>query len=133
MSRELALVAVVIVSHEGRVLVGIRPDDAAEEAGRHEFPGGKLEPGETVAMAAARECLEEAGVAVRIGSVVDEAESTSDAGLRRIVFVAATPVDATVEPRPPFRWLPCADLARCDFPGSNARVVARLVSGQGGS
>ena len=36
-------------------------------AGVWEFPGGKCEPGESPEAAAARECLEEVGVAVVVG------------------------------------------------------------------
>ena len=46
-------IAVAVVEHNDRFLVGIR--DAADSlAGYHEFPGGKIEPGETVQQAAVR-------------------------------------------------------------------------------
>jgi len=52
---------------KGRVLIAQRPPGKAL-AGSWEFPGGKVEPGETDAAALARECLEELGVQVNVGA-----------------------------------------------------------------
>jgi 8-oxo-dGTP diphosphatase len=59
------IVAAVIVT-AGRVLACERAAPP-EVAGRWEFPGGKVEPGETDAQALARECAEELGVRVAVG------------------------------------------------------------------
>jgi len=56
--------AAVVVRPDGRVLLAQRPAGKAYE-GYWEFPGGKLEPGETPAHALARELREELGLAVR--------------------------------------------------------------------
>ena len=62
------IVAAAIV-HDGRVLACERAAPP-EVAGRWEFPGGKVEPGETDAQALARECAEELGVRVAVGARV---------------------------------------------------------------
>lgn len=62
------IVAAVIVM-AGRVLACER-SAPPEVAGRWEFPGGKVEPGETDAEALARECAEELGVRVEVGARV---------------------------------------------------------------
>ena len=62
------IVAAVIVT-AGRVLACER-SAPPEVAGRWEFPGGKVEPGETDAQALARECAEELGVRVEVGERV---------------------------------------------------------------
>ncbi|WP_130014355.1 NUDIX domain-containing protein [Serinicoccus sediminis] len=54
-----------------RVLAGCR-DAPAALAGRWEFPGGKVEPGEDPAAAAVREAREELGVQVRLGGRVGD-------------------------------------------------------------
>jgi 8-oxo-dGTP diphosphatase len=59
--------AVIIVA--GRVLACER-SAPPEVAGRWEFPGGKVEPGETEAAALVRECAEELGVRVAVGTRV---------------------------------------------------------------
>ncbi|MEO8302823.1 MAG: Nudix family hydrolase [Betaproteobacteria bacterium] len=56
--------AAVIKAADGRVLLAQRPPGKAY-AGYWEFPGGKLEPGETPRQALARELAEELGLAVR--------------------------------------------------------------------
>ena len=62
------IVAAVIIT-DGRVLACER-SAPAEVAGRWEFPGGKVEPGETDQAALARECAEELGVRVEVGDRV---------------------------------------------------------------
>jgi 8-oxo-dGTP diphosphatase len=57
------VVAAVIVRADGRVLLASRPPGRAY-AGYWEFPGGKVEPGETLASALARELAEELGIVV---------------------------------------------------------------------
>nr|WP_216671304.1 8-oxo-dGTP diphosphatase MutT [Mangrovicoccus sp. HB161399] len=53
--------AVVLVDSDGRVLVTQRPEGKAM-AGLWEFPGGKVEPGETPEAALIRELQEELGI-----------------------------------------------------------------------
>src|SRR5262245_27499940 len=62
------IVAAAIVA-DGLVLACER-SAPPEAAGRWEFPGGKVEAGETDEQALARECAEELGVRVRVGARV---------------------------------------------------------------
>jgi 8-oxo-dGTP diphosphatase len=63
-SRKVIVAAAIIT--DGRVLACER-SAPPEVAGRWEFPGGKVEPGETDEQALARECVEELGVRVEVG------------------------------------------------------------------
>ena len=64
-SRKVIVGAAIIT--DGRVLACER-SAPPEVAGRWEFPGGKVEPGETDEEALARECVEELGVRVEVGA-----------------------------------------------------------------
>ncbi|MCA2218683.1 (deoxy)nucleoside triphosphate pyrophosphohydrolase [Jidongwangia harbinensis] len=66
-SRKVIVAAVIVT--DGRVLACER-SAPPEAAGRWEFPGGKVEPGETDAEALARECREELGVRVEVAERV---------------------------------------------------------------
>lgn len=78
------MVAGVIV-RGGRVLVALRAPDMPL-AGRWEFPGGKVEPGESDQAALARELGEELAVEVAVGPWL--AESVTVQGATRIHLVA---------------------------------------------
>ncbi|MDQ0368561.1 (deoxy)nucleoside triphosphate pyrophosphohydrolase [Catenuloplanes indicus] len=65
-ARSKVVVGAAILSG-GRVLACAR-SAPPEVAGRFEFPGGKVEPGESEIDAVARECAEELGITVRPGA-----------------------------------------------------------------
>jgi 8-oxo-dGTP diphosphatase len=66
--RRTHVVAAAIVS-EGRCLIGRRPPGGS--AGElWEFPGGKVEPGESPEAALVREIQEELGVAIEVGPLI---------------------------------------------------------------
>ena len=62
-------VTAAVIEREGRVLIAERP-----QGGRHpgawEFPGGKVEPGETPRECLAREIMEEMDVTVEVGEML---------------------------------------------------------------
>lgn len=63
MNGHIHVVAAALADPQGRVLIAKRPE-RVHQGGRWEFPGGKLEPGETPAVALARELNEELGIRI---------------------------------------------------------------------
>jgi 8-oxo-dGTP diphosphatase len=69
MMRERKLVvAGLIVGADGRVLISQRRPDQSLPLG-WEFPGGKIEPGESPTAALVRELQEELGITVEVGAI----------------------------------------------------------------
>ena len=120
------IVAAIIIM-DGRVLACER-SAPREVAGRWEFPGGKVEPGESDAEALARECAEELGVRVTVGERVgpDVPLAHGRAVLR--VF-RVTLLDGDV-PRAlehtAMRWLATDELMTVPWLPADAPIVAEL-------
>ncbi len=62
--KSILVVAAALVDSDGRVLIAQRPE-GKQLAGQWEFPGGKVEPGETPEVALIRELEEELGIIVK--------------------------------------------------------------------
>ncbi len=62
--KTVLVVAAALVDSDGRVLIAQRPD-GKQLAGQWEFPGGKVEAGETPETALIRELEEELGIVVK--------------------------------------------------------------------
>ena len=89
-SPALHVVAGVITDADGRILLARRAE-GRELAGLWEFPGGKVEPGETPEAALARELEEELGLDVDVGTpLIDVPQQTPTRRLRLDVHCIAT-------------------------------------------
>jgi 8-oxo-dGTP diphosphatase len=120
------IVAAVIVM-DGRVLACER-SAPAEVAGRWEFPGGKVEAGETDAQALARECAEELGVRVAVGARVGPDVPLAHG--RAVLRVFAVTLLNDDRPRAlehaAMRWLAADELDSVPWLPADQPIVAEL-------
>jgi 8-oxo-dGTP diphosphatase len=120
------IVAAVIVI-DGRVLACER-SAPPEAAGRWEFPGGKVEPGETDAQALARECAEELGVRVRVDARVGPDVPLAHG--RALLRVYAVTLQNGDQPRAlehsAMRWLAADELDSVPWLPADKPIVAEL-------
>jgi mutator protein MutT len=120
-------IAIAVVEQEDQFLIGQRPA-GVPLAGLWEFPGGKIEPGETAEAAAVRECLEETGVMVEALFRYPAHVENYEHGQVELQFIACRPVRTPPPvPLPAFRWVDRAELGCCQFPSGNRRILALLL------
>lgn len=123
-------VVAAVVFRRGRVLLCQRGD------GDHlpllwEFPGGKIDPGESAVEALVRELDEELGVHASIGDQVAEVFHRYPQKRVWLRFFRAR-IDGDPQPlvHRRLRWLEPARLGELEVPPANAVVVERLLSGE---
>jgi 8-oxo-dGTP diphosphatase len=121
------LIAIAVVEHDDRFLIGQR-GPGVPLAGLWEFPGGKVEPGETAAQAAIRECREETGLTVRIVGEYPPHIQQYDHGHVELRFFHCVPLDPDAAPVEPYRWIPRAELANYEFPAGNDGLLSLLAA-----
>ena len=121
------VVAGVLFDHSGRVLVARRPG-GSHLAGLWEFPGGKLEPGESREAGLARELAEELGVRVLAASplvCVEHPYPDRDVVLDvwRVESYSGEPHGREGQA---IEWRDLGSLDAADFPPADAPVLAAL-------
>ncbi|TYC19024.1 (deoxy)nucleoside triphosphate pyrophosphohydrolase [Micromonospora sp. MP36] len=112
---------------DGRVLACERAAPV-EVAGRWEFPGGKVEPGEDEIAALVRECAEELGVRVEIGARVGRDVRMAHGRSVLRVYVARLLHDDQPKAleHSALRWLSAAELDTVAWLPADAPIVAAL-------
>ena len=127
MTEPLAVAVAVISDRHGAVLISHRHAHR-HQGNRWEFPGGKIEPGETVTQALAREIAEELGVQVLASEPLIRipwyyADRAVVLNVQRVTDYAGIPHGQEGQP---LRWV-MPDALRVDwFPAANRPIVHAL-------
>ena len=116
------VVSAALLDGSGRVLAARRrrPDG-------WEFPGGKVEPGETERQAVVRECREELGVTVEVGDRLGPDVPVADGWTLRAWTGRILAGEPVAYEHAELRWVPCAELGALDWLPGDLPAVAALT------
>ena len=122
------MVAVGVIRRDGRFLLTRRRTDT-HQGGLWEFPGGKVEPGETLQDALGRELREELGI--ELESSAPLLEVTHRYPEKTVRLAVWQVLQFHGEPRglegQPLRWATLQELPTLEFPRANRPIVEALV------
>ena len=123
----LDVVAAIIRDAEGRVLLAQRPAHK-HQGGRWEFPGGKVEAGEALDHALARELDEELGVSASIFEPFMTVDHRYPELHVRLHFREVKKWQGSAHGREgqPVNWFTYEQMAALEFPAANRPVVKAL-------
>jgi 8-oxo-dGTP diphosphatase len=128
----LRFVAAALILREGQVLIGQRRPDQPM-ALQWEFPGGKIEPGESPEQALARELDEELGIKAVVGPRVTHIRHNyRHGGAVDLLFFAVREFTGEIDNRifHQVRWTKLEELTNFDFLAADRGLIRDLAAGK---
>jgi len=127
MRRKIRVVG-AIIERDGRFLITQRPPTASLPM-LWEFPGGRVEPGETDEEALARELREEMAIAVRVGSRAMHVEHAYegydiDFCVYHCVLTGGPIQHLRVHDH---RWVCSSEFDNYEFPAADEKTIGKLL------
>jgi len=128
--RSIEVVAGIIFNQSRtEVLLSLRKPEQ-HQGDRWEFPGGKLEPNESIKSALARELLEEVGITVLTSeprTLIEHSYPEKTVRLHFLDVLAFSGEPESCEGQK-IQWVSVSTLSTLRFPDANQPVVEALVS-----
>ncbi len=126
MPKPIVDVAIAILIHRGKILVGWR-EEQQHQGGKHEFPGGKVEQGETPEEACRREIYEEVGIGLKDWHQFDYIHHEYDDIIVNLhLFHSYVPDELLNLIHQPWAWYTREQLLHLNFPKANKNIIKRL-------
>ena len=117
----------VIWNEPGQILIDKRRKQGLH-GGFWEFPGGKIEPGETIEACIKREIMEELGIVIEVGASLmtiehDYTKFTVTLCVYNCRYVSGEPQTLECDE---IRWVTLDELDQFTFPKANEQIIATL-------
>jgi len=132
-SANVQTVTAAVLCQNGKLLIARRP--ASDKlANKWEFPGGKMEDGETPKACLARELREELGIGVRVGACLGESIFRYPHGSIRLLAYRTSWETGELKPQvhDEIKWVSLGELDQYDFAPADIPFVEKLMSGEWG-
>lgn len=126
--KHLQIAVGIIRNSQQEIFITQRAADS-HMAGFWEFPGGKVEQGETAELALKRELSEEVGIVVQEAVLLNVLEHTFTDRIVTLSFYMVEAWDGEPFGREgqPIRWVRQSELVAEEFPPANATIIALLT------
>ena len=117
-----------IIINQNKILIGKRKDKDIG-GGKWEFPGGKIEVGETNSEALERELYEELGISVKIGKELMNYEHVFKTTVYNITFMEITDYEGEIynNAHSEIKWVKFSNLPEYDFISGDDRFIQSLI------
>lgn len=128
--KQVDVVGAVIANERGEILCAQR-SARMSQPGLWEFPGGKIEPGESPPESLQREIREELGCEIEVGDLVADITHGYPAVTVRLITYHARLTGGSPTPaeHAQLLWLPVSELDRLDWAPADIPTVERLRQG----
>jgi 8-oxo-dGTP diphosphatase len=120
----------VIWNQSGQILIDKRKAGGTM-GGLWEFPGGKIEPGETVAECIVREIREELAIEIAVGEQLISIEHTYPTFQLTLIVHHCQHISGVPQPieSDEIRWVNISDLPSYQFPAANLAIIQAIQLG----
>ena len=117
-----------IIINQNKILIGKRKDKDIG-GGKWEFPGGKIEVGETNSEALERELYEELGISVKIGKELMNYEHMFKTTIYNISFMEIIDYDGEIRnnAHSEIKWVKFSNLLKYDFISGDDRFIQSFL------
>ncbi len=120
-----------IIINQNKILIGKRKDKDIG-GGKWEFPGGKIEVGETNSEALERELNEELGINAKIGKELMNYEHVFKTTIYNITFMEITDYEGEIRnnAHSEIKWVKFSNLLEYDFISGDDRFIQSFLKSE---
>jgi 8-oxo-dGTP diphosphatase len=125
-------VKVLIIDANNCCLVLRRSSSSKANAGKWDFPGGKIDPGESFEEGLIREVQEETGLSISLRGVIGAGESESPSARIAYLMMKAIPASGEVrlsDEHDEYLWVDCRELRTVDLCPQFHNMLDQLIKG----
>ena len=126
--KSIAVAVGVVVNEQRQVLIALR-SKAQHQGGLWEFPGGKIESGESDCQGLARELAEEVGIDVIATEVLTDIKHDYGDKIVDLRFILVTEFSGEAQGKEgqQIKWISINDLPQYSFPEANKVIIPLLI------
>ena len=128
-SRKIIRVTAAIIELDDKILIAKRKSEDDIFGGFWEFPGGKIEDGETPEECMARELMEELEIEVEVGTLITSNKHRYPNGIFELLAYRVQHIcgNIVLNDHDKIKWITIDEISSFEFPPANTPIINYLI------